>query len=163
MKRTEASKSDEYGTPPELLPVIFKIAGFTPTLDPFATEANAIFPHFITKEQDALKHPWLEDAYVNGPFSCTKECVEKCHKEWKENNINIVMLISARSMKMNYWHDIIEANHIEYHPLRGGICFLVDGKPYRDSKGRKSYHQQAFLVVIWRRRKSIDDILDEIV
>ena len=141
MKRTEASKSDEYGTPPELLPVIFKIAGFTPTLDPFATEANAIFPHFITKEQNAFKTPWTEDAFVNGPFSKTKETVERCHNQWLENNINIVQLISARSMKMNYWHDIIEANHIEYHPLRGGICFLVDGKPYRDKKGRKSYHQ----------------------
>jgi|SRR6185437_2863101 len=152
MKRTEASKSDEYGTPPELLPVIFKIAGFTPTLNPFATEANAIFPHFFTKEQDAFKQDWTEDAYVNGPFSMTEETVVKCHEEWKKHNINIAMLISARSMRTNYWHDIIEANHIFYKPLKGAICFLVDGKPYRDKKGRKSYHQQAFLVVAWRKR-----------
>ena len=47
--------------------------------------------------------------------------------EWKENNINIMLLIPTNTMSSNYWHQYIEGN-AEYHPVKGRIHFLQDGK-----------------------------------
>jgi hypothetical protein len=55
-----------------------------------------------------------------------------------------MMILPTNTMSSKYWHECIEGI-TEYHPIKGRIRFLVDGKP------SKHMSRNAYCVVIWRR------------
>lgn len=60
--------------------------------------------------------------------------------------MNIMMIIPTNTMSSGYWHNYIE-KFAEYHPIKGRIRFLVDGKPSKHTS------RNAYCVVIWRKNE----------
>jgi len=56
-----------------------------------------------------------------------------------------MMILPANTVSSQYWHDCIEGI-AEYHPIKGRIRFLRDGKPSEYPS------RNAYVVVIWRAR-----------
>jgi site-specific DNA-methyltransferase (adenine-specific) len=126
-KRSEASLSDEWETPNDLFVGLSTLYKVDVLLDVCATEDNTKCVNFFSKKDDALKKPWLYDAWCNPPHSQTSDFVRKAYVEWKEHNINIMLIIPTNTMSSNYWHQYIESN-AEYHPIKGRIHFLQNGE-----------------------------------
>ncbi len=92
-----SSKSDEWETPQELFDELNKEFNFT--LDPCATDENHKCEKYYTIKEDGLIQDWSgEVVFVNPPYGrAIKMWVKKCHDEYMNNNIIIVMLIPART------------------------------------------------------------------
>src|SRR5712692_2175859 len=156
-KRSEDSLSDDYETPGELYEELCWKYNIHPLLDSSANKDNTKCELYITEEMDALKTEWLinypdgepynarVDVWCNPPYSMTEEFVRRAHEQWTKHNINIMMLIPANTMSSHYWHECIEGK-AEYHPIKGRIRFLVDGKPTPHSS------RNASVIVIWRKK-----------
>ena len=149
-KRSEASLSDEYETPDSLVAELSKQYGIFPEVDVASTYDNS---KCVFRLHDSLKDEWTFDTFTKGkyldiwlnpPQTKCKEFVLKANEQWCKHNINIMMIIPANVLTTNYFADIIE--NVEYHPIKGRITFLVDGKP-SPYPARNGY-----FVVIWRKR-----------
>jgi len=142
--RSEASLSDEYETPNELyfhLCVLYKMH---PKMDVAATSKNLKCQLYLSKFYNALEEDWECDSWCNPPQTKCKEFVLKADEQWREHNINIMMIIPANVLTTNYFAEVID--NVEYHPIKGRITFLVDGKP-SPYPARNGY-----FVVIWRKK-----------
>jgi phage N-6-adenine-methyltransferase len=150
--RSEASLSDEYETPIELCYRLWDQYNWNPRLDVAANDNNHKCVHWL---DDALEQDWLDfddctdieiksDIWCNPPHSLNESFVRKAYLEWIRNDLNIMMIIPTNTMSSKYWHECIEGM-AEYHPIKGRIRFLVDGKP------SKYASRNAYCVVIWRK------------
>jgi len=146
-KRSEASLSDEYETPDDVIHQLSKRYGIFPTMDVACTNDNCKTQYRLPNIS-SLDIDWVNtfhsDVWCNPPQTKCKEFVLKANEQWCKHNINIMMIIPANVLTTNYFADIIE--NVEYHPIKGRITFLVDGKP-SPYPARNGY-----FVVIWRKR-----------
>lgn len=143
--RSEASLSDEYETPDELYHSLCEKYHIEPHYDVACNVDNVKCFAGLTHSLDDNIH-WTRDVWCNPPHSKNEEFVRKAYLEWIRNNINILMILPTNTMSSKYWHECIEGN-AEYHPIKGRIRFLVDGKPSEHCS------RNAYVCVIWRARK----------
>ena len=147
-KRSEQSLNDNWETPKELFDFLNDRYGLKCTLDVACTRDNCITANRLVME-DALKSEWVTgihfDVWCNPPHSKNEAFVRKAYEQWRMNNINIMMILPANTVSSKYWHDCIEGI-AEYHPIKGRIRFLRDGKPSEYPS------RNAYVVVIWRKR-----------
>jgi len=148
-KRSEASLSDEYETPNDVFNLLCLDYVINPELDVAADftntkcrifHGNALETGWTIGERD----PEFVDVWCNPPQTKCKEFVLKADEQWKKHNINILMIIPANVLTTNYFANVID--NVEYHPIKGRITFLVDGKP-SPYPARNGY-----FVVIWRKK-----------
>jgi phage N-6-adenine-methyltransferase len=142
--RTEESQSDEYETPHKLFSDICKKYEIIPMLDVCANVDNKKCSDFFNVVSDGLTCSWTVDVWCNPPHSITGKFVKKAYEEWRENNINIVMIIPANTCSSIFWHEYIEES-AEYHPIKGRIRFLRGGKP------SKHMSRNAYMCIIFRK------------
>ena len=137
------SVDDEFETPPQLFKdLCYKYRVF-PKLDVAANQGNSICERFCT---DGLVEEWSEDSLCNPPHSITGKFVEKAYNEWRQKNINILMIIPANSVSSIFWHKYIEG-HAEYHAQpKGRIKFNKNKQP------TKYQARNAYMVLVWRVR-----------
>lgn len=147
--RSEASLSDEYETPLNIMENLCNKYNIQPFTDICADSLNRKCLYFIDKYTDALLIDWLfhddnetSDIWCNPPHSKTKEFILKADEQWKKHNINIMMIIPANSTTTKYFEKVY--NNIEIHPIFDRITFLVNSKP-SPYPARNGY-----FVVIWR-------------
>ena len=76
----------------------------------------------------------------------TGNFVRKAHNEWLANNINIMILVPANTVSTVWWHDCVEGT-TEYHPLKGRIRFIKDGKP------SKFVSRNSYILIIYRKNE----------
>lgn len=117
------SNSYEWATPQDLFDKLNTEFHFT--LDPCATEENKKCEKFYTKQEDGLLKSWEnETVFCNPPYGrgIINKWVKKCHDEWRNHNITVVMLIFART-DTSYFHDYIFP-HCELRFLRGRVKFV---------------------------------------
>ena len=108
--------SDEWETPKDLFYKLHHQYRFT--LDPCATEKNALCNKFFTMENDGLKQSWEgERVFCNPPYSKVKEWVKKASEE----KALTVMLIPART-DTSWFHDIVQKKGMFYF-IRGRLKF----------------------------------------
>jgi len=141
-KRSKESLSDEYETPNELYANLVDRFDLTPSLDVASDEYNS---KCLFRLKDGLKDEWTAHSWCNPPHSQNEVFVRKAFEQWKKHNINIMMLLPCNTQSSKYWHECIEGV-AEYHPIKGRIKFLVDGKP------SKFPSRNAYCVVIWRKK-----------
>lgn len=153
--RSKLSLSDEFETPKELYKELCKKYKLNPRLD----VACSYIDGYCNKKcyegwfegMDSLNIDWVPtgglkvDVWCNPPHSLTERFVKKACEQWKKHNINVMMIIPANTMSSQYWEGFIEG-FAEYHPIRGRIRFLVDGKP------TKYHSRNAYVCVIFRKR-----------
>lgn len=166
-KRSKESLSDEYETPIELFQTLCGEYALIPQLDVCADNSNTKSYYYIPKRLDGLNSEWVidpfkcdwrrdlslysgskkrkTDVWCNPPHSKNEQFVRKAFEQWQKHNINIMMLLPCNTQSSKYWHECIEKK-AEYHPIKGRIRFLVDGKP------SKHLSRNAYCVVIWRKK-----------
>jgi hypothetical protein len=73
-----------------------------------------------------LQQDWLQDGYLNPPYTQVREFITKAVTEWKSNGIGILILVFAKT-DTAWYHDLIEPLRkngsivVEFH--RGRISF----------------------------------------
>lgn len=117
-----SSNTNEWSTPQELFDELN--AEFHFTLDPASTHQNAKCKKHFTMEDDGLSKDWKnETVFCNPPYGREiPKWVQKCHDEWKKNNITVVMLIPART-DTRYFHDFIYKK-AELRFIKGRVKFI---------------------------------------
>jgi phage N-6-adenine-methyltransferase len=148
-KRSNESLSDEYETPLEFMQELCKKYDIHPLTDICADMMNRKCLYYIDKEKNALDIDWIfseeSDIWCNPPHPLNEKFVRKAFEQWQKHNINIMMLLPCNTQSSKYWHECIEGV-AEYHPIKGRIRFLVDGKPSKHAS------RNAYCVVIWRKK-----------
>ena len=115
---------------------------FNFTLDPCATNTNHKCENFFTKDDNGLTQSWAGHCvFCNSPYSKIAEWVKKCYDENIQNNINVVMLIPART-DTKYFHSYI------YH--KSEIRFIQGRLHFNNSKNSAPFPS---MIVVFNKRE----------
>lgn len=123
-----SSKSDIWGTPPELFEELNREFNFN--LDPCALPENAKCKRYFTPEVDGLKQDWSNHhVFCNPPYGKNIAAwVEKCYNESKKPGTLVVLLIPARTCT-TYFHKYIYKIAHEIRFVKGRLKFTdITGK-----------------------------------
>lgn len=137
---------NDYKTPPELYQKALKKFMLNQfTLDTCCTDENIPALDYYKKgKADGLTERWFNFSWCNPPFNECKKWIEKAYKENQERDIEIAMLIPART-ETKYWHDYILHNpKVEIEFLRKGYRFLD-----KDNKEMGVFKNALALVYFW--------------
>jgi phage N-6-adenine-methyltransferase len=118
----KGEKSDEWGTPPELLADLG--LGIRDALDVCASPVNAKFEQYWTKDDDCLVRSWPHNkiCWMNPPFSKATAFFRKAVEE-AQKGAKIVAIYKSTNLETSLWQNIIL-------PSCDGVLFL---------KGRTEY------------------------
>jgi len=159
-RRSKASLTDDYETPNELYDQLCNKYKVYPTIDVCANAQNTKCIYYIDEEMNALETEWnigkvrdgvtltlldTEAVWCNPPYSLTGDFVKCAYEQHLKHNLTIMMLIPTNTMSSAYWHEYIEGK-AEYHPIKGRIRFLLNGKPTPFAS------RNANVLVIWRKK-----------
>ena len=118
------NKKDDWETPPHIFQFACDHFGFIPQLDVCATEENSLCKYHY--DHDGLFRPYDVDVWCNPPYSEMKKWVRKCYFEHIKNNVNIIMLIFAKTDTLAF-HDYIFGK-AEIYFLKGRLNFFDKGR-----------------------------------
>lgn len=143
---TDEAEKDSWQTPKDLFNTLNDEFGFT--LDVCASRMNTLCGHYLTADDNALEHSWstVGAAWVNPPYSLTKEFVKQAPEHAKQCNLTIVMLVNANTDTKWLADAAKTANEIRL--ISGRIEFVKpDGKKANgNTKGQ--------CLIIWRGKCS---------
>ena len=91
------SDNDEWSTPRELLLHKCNHFLFNPKFDYASSYINHKFPSYYTAKDNALDQAWLQDGFLNPPYTLVREFITKAITEWKSNGIGILILVFAKT------------------------------------------------------------------
>lgn len=120
-----SSAKKDWRTPKKLFEELSKEFDFT--LDVAASVENAKCKRFFTEKENALLQSWNTegDVFCNPPYGRELgKWVEKARNESERHNINVVVLIPART-DTKYFHEHI-LGHAELRFIRGRLKFEID-------------------------------------
>lgn len=122
----KGKRSDEWGTPPELLEAL----NIKKSFDVCASHENHKFPGYWTKEDDCLSRDWpLEQwCWMNPPFSQAHTFFEKASKE-AARGVKIQAIYKASNLETKTWQDVI-------FPTASAILFLNKRTNYVGGGGK---------------------------
>lgn len=117
-----SSDSSEWRTPDDLFQQLD--AEFHFTLDPCSTDENAKCERHFTKQDDGLSQNWGgHTVFCNPPYGRDLAAwVEKCHRESRNPETVVVMLIPART-DTKYFHRFIYHDATEIRFIEGRLHF----------------------------------------
>lgn len=108
-----AHKDDMFETPDWLIKRIQKFTGLKFNIDICANEKNKKCHYYISVGENALKSNWKQDfahptvAFCNPARSINGQFVDKAFNEWKEHNIDIVMLLCWNDLGNKYGEKLL--------------------------------------------------------
>lgn len=150
---TAESDKDLWRTPQALFDALDEEFKFG--VDVCATRENSLCDIFIDQELDALKTSWrtphdwegkntVESAFINPPYSQTKQMLDRAANQAFECRINVVALVNANTDTKWFAEAASTANEIRL--LTGRVGFVRnDGKAVNgNTKGQ--------CLIIWRGR-----------
>lgn len=143
---TPEGEKDLWETPRPLFKPLDQEFNFT--LDVCASRMNALCGHYFTKEDNALELYWSTPgaAWVNPPYSLTKEFISQAPKQAMQHNLTIVMLVNANTDTQWFADAAKTANEIRL--ITGRIGFISSG-------GKKSNgNTKGQCLIIWRGKCS---------
>ena len=120
------SDNDEWSTPQELLLHKCNHFLFNPKFDYASSHINHKYPNYFTLQDNSLKQDWLQDGFLNPPYTQVREFMNKAITQWETNGIGILILVFAKT-DTAWYHDLIEPLRkngsivVEFH--RGRISF----------------------------------------
>lgn len=106
-------------------------------LDVCATDENAQFQKYFTKETDGLKQDWKCNFFMNPPYSDVYTWMQKASSEVKKHGVTGLILTFAKT-DTKWFHEFIfdEKRNIwkaEFYPIRGRVRFYKDGIESKNS------------------------------
>jgi len=139
---------DEYETPDILYYGLCFKYKISPKLDVAANRENSKTQDFMDDALD-IEREWYchgYDVWCNPPHTKTEQFVKRADQQWRDWNINIMMIVPANAICAHYFDDIFVEYHAEYHRIPGRPTFLQNGKP------TKYPSRNSYFVVIWRKQ-----------
>jgi len=112
------SKSDKWGTPPEIYDRLNEEFNFN--YDPCPIDWD------ISTHKDGLSIPWGERTFCNPPYSNVAKWIEKAHDEWLQGK-TVVLLINAVTDTVAF-HKFINGK-AEVRFVKGRISFINPEQP----------------------------------
>jgi len=124
-----SSKTSEWQTPRELFDYLDSIFHFT--LDPAATDENALCKKYYTEKEDGLAQSWKDEiVFVNPPYGrkYNRPWAQKINEEGQHTLV--VALVSSRTGSSWFQDYITKANYLVF--LRGRLKFgnSTSGAPF---------------------------------
>jgi len=149
-KSLYSSAKEDWGTPREFFNELDKEFHFI--LDAAADEENSLCEYCITKEVCGLKHSWNCDVagsvWVNPPYGRdVGKWVAKAHKEAFEHNLNVVMLLAARTDTKWFHEYIYKKPGVEIRFIKGRVKFIYN----------EIYHLHTHHTGLWEKTAVITD------
>ena len=126
MKIYEGSRSDEWGTPRDLLDALGLKADRLDVLDVCASADNHKFPGYWTKEDDCLSRDWPKEQWIwmNPPFSQAHAFFKKAVKE-AARGCWIVCIYKASNMETKTWQELILPHASSILILKGRTNYVT--------------------------------------
>lgn len=124
-----SSKRDDWETPQEFFDNINKHYGFV--IDAAASAENAKTDVYFTVDDDGLVQNWNEPTWVNPPYGkVVSKWVEKGYKEAIKWKVPVVMLVAARTDRIDFHKYTMKATELFF--IKGRIKFVgaKDGAPF---------------------------------
>jgi len=146
-------KHDTWETPYPIYYEALEKFNVKPTLDVCATKKNTKCIHYITEKEDSLCFEWLEDVFMNPPYSRVADFMKKAYYQHKKHGITILILIYAKT-DTKFWHSFIE-DKAEVHFIKGRIKFMQDGVYSKNS----APYPSCFVIYRLERQKQLKDKL----
>src|SRR3990167_7830081 len=144
----KTNSHDLWLTPPELFSVLDKEFQFD--LDAAASFENALYPVYITEQQNALTTPWIgRSVWCNPPYSLIGPFVKRAYEESLEQKNTVVILIPTYT-DPKYWRDYVTKAH-EIRHLVGRIQFIDGNNPL----GKKCSARFPSTVVVFKHIKGM--------
>lgn len=117
-----SSKRDDWETPDDFFAGLDDEFGFT--LDAAASDSNAKFWNYYTKQNNALDRPWVGTVWCNPPYGKNRKqnyaWVRKGYEE-AQKGATVVMLLPART-DVQWFHEIaMFASEIRF--VKGRLTF----------------------------------------
>lgn len=144
--------NDEWETPKQLIQDYCATKGLSyPLLDVACTSLNfkGKIGLAVDQQYNGLEQSWKitygEEGcpvFCNPPYSNVAKWVEKAVKEWREHNIDIILLTYAK-VDTKWFHALVEPyrkkGDFDVDFIEGRIKFELNGTPYyyTDQEGRK--------------------------
>lgn len=130
-------KDDYYETPDKLFINIVIDTKLDFGLDFCASNKNTKCDMFFDEKDDALRislkyHQKNKAIFCNPPRSKNGKFVTKLHNEWKEHNLNIVMLLCWNDLGNKYGEELLLPNILSGKfkvKNLGKVIFNKNGKP----------------------------------
>lgn len=119
------SKSDKWGTPPELYKTLD---------DEFQFKYDPCPITWKEGDADGLTSDWGTSTFVNPPYSKVALWIKKAHEEWKKGK-TIVMLINAIT-DTKAFHEYIYGQ-AELRFIKGRVCFIDPTNPTKKQPSPK--------------------------
>lgn len=96
---------------------------FNFTLDPCADNNNYKCKRYYTDDENGLTKEWTNEVvFVNPPYNALKTWIKKCHDEFVNNKVTIVMLIPSRTDTAAF-HEYIAPVASQIRFLKGRLKF----------------------------------------
>jgi site-specific DNA-methyltransferase (adenine-specific) len=115
---------DEWSTPNAILRSGLMLIDENIFLDVCATQQNAKFSKYFTKQDDALKQEWNTNFYMNPPYSEIFEWMEYATQQVKKYKVVGLILTFAKT-DTRWWHEFVEGKCKVYF-IKGRIRFVKD-------------------------------------
>ena len=126
-------KHDKWETPDKLFYQALAKFKVKPTLDVCASRKNSKCIHYITEAEDSLCFEWLEDFFMNPPYSRVTEFMKKAYYQTQKHGVTGLILVFSKT-DTKWFHSFIEGNpKAEVHFVKGRIKFLQDGIESKNS------------------------------
>ena len=119
------SKSDKWGTPPDLYNKLNEEFSFT--FDPCPID-------WKEGDADGLAIEWDSSNFVNPPYSQVSKWIEKSYNEWKKGK-KVVMLMNAITDTKAFHKYIV--NNAEIRFIEGRIKFVNQADPKKSAPNVK--------------------------
>lgn len=119
------NENDLWETPPFQLEQAMIKYDVHPILDVCATPQNRKFPKYYTPDYNALNKEWIEDFFMNPPYSEITQWMKKAYEQHKKYNVTGLILVFAKT-SVKWWHEYVEGKG-EVHFQKGRIRFLLNG------------------------------------
>lgn len=117
-----SSKSDLWGTPPEVFRLLNEVYDFQ--LDAASTDENYLCPHHFTSDCDGLAQDWARHrrVWLNPPYGRTiSQWMRKAYEESRKGCL-VVCLVPAR-VDTKWWHDWV-LNKAKVTFFKGRLRFI---------------------------------------
>lgn len=129
------SKSDKWGTPPEVYDPLNKEFNFNHDPCPIDWKVG---------DADGLTTEWGTSTFCNPPYSATAKWIEKASKESKKGK-TVVMLINAVTDTKAFHQYIYKKDNVEIRFVQGRIKFINP-----ENKEKKAPNVKGSMIVVFK-------------
>ncbi len=143
-------------TPPAFMEWLGDNFGFIPDMDAAASHENTKAPHYYTREENGLFHPWVGSVWVNPPYSSLDHWVDKALLEIKRPEVDVIFMLLPVRSSTRWFKRLFKSIDTKIHFITGRFNFRhPDGEKRQHSSYEPSMLVQVIADGLWHKRCSM--------